>query len=140
MWFALYGLFLLGRFCCRIQVILVSAQDLSSWGWVLLTGNPCTILVFVFLHVCCVHAHIIIIHSFCAIFTMCNCSFSFIYRFQEGLNKSHVEKIISSFMICFTCHVDNVLNSPTGFWTTICQSELNFQTFQSPKNFGSRPC
>ena len=38
LWFAKYGQFLLGGCCCRIQVLLVSAQNLSSCGWVLSTG------------------------------------------------------------------------------------------------------
>ena len=84
--------------------------------------------------------HYLIVLSICAIFTMCKCSFPFIYRFQDDLNKSHVKKITSSLVIRFTWCVDNVLRSPTGFWTTTCRSELNFQIFQSPKNFGSKPC
>ena len=97
--------------------------------------------VISYLSVCCLKcSHYITVHSICAIFTMCKCSFLFIYRFQDGLNKSHIKKITSSHMIRFTCRVDNVLRSPTGFWTTTCQSKLNFQIFQSLKNFGSKPC
>ena len=79
------------------------------------------------LSVCCVK--VLPFTFLCAVFTVCKCSFLLF-----------TGSIISSLVICFTHLMESVLKSPTGFWTTTCQSELNFQTFQLPKNFGSRPC
>ena len=68
------------------------------------------------------------------------CSILFPYSFQDGLKKSHLENMMFSCITHLTHLMDSVLKSPTGFWTITCLSELNFQTFQSPKNFGLRPC
>ena len=121
---------LLPKYMCDVDCGLPNVAELLKCFSVLSSLS-------VSVHKC---SHFPIDYSSCAVFTMCKCSIFFIYRFHDGLKRSHIKKITLSHMICFTCRVDSVLRSPTRFWTTTCQSELNFQIFQSPKNFGSKLC
>ena len=66
-------------------------------------------------------------------------SFTPFYVFQDGLNKSHVENMMSASVAVLTCLMDITLLSPMVFQMTTCLSDLNSTIFQSPKNFGSRP-